>query len=120
MFTSALQDVNPECFAVAPDVVSGAVSQLPLPQRICCRCSCCYAVLQIAGPVMRGIRGMSSLLLESGDAGFLMQVSGYPSTHTRTHVSPLDTWKRAEEHAVRTDRGLKPQWKNPRPQSNIE
>jgi hypothetical protein len=31
-------------------------------------------LLQIAGPIMRGIRGMSSLLLESEDAGFLLQV----------------------------------------------
>jgi hypothetical protein len=31
-------------------------------------------LLQIAGPIMRGIRGMSSLLLESEDEGFLLQV----------------------------------------------
>ncbi|WIA07994.1 hypothetical protein OEZ85_007465 [Tetradesmus obliquus] len=31
------------------------------------------AAAKIAGPIMRGIRGMSSLLLESEDAGFLLQ-----------------------------------------------
>lgn len=32
------------------------------------------AVLQVAGPVLDGLRGMSSLLLESEDAGYLLQV----------------------------------------------
>jgi hypothetical protein len=32
--------------------------------------------VQVAGPVLDGLRGMSSLLLESEDAGYLLQVCG--------------------------------------------
>jgi hypothetical protein len=52
--------------------------------------------VQVAGPVLDGLRGMSSLLLESEDAGYLLQVC-------EGHKGPPVQWHPECKHVHKPD-----------------
>jgi hypothetical protein len=73
---SACTVVNMNDMSDIADVVIVLMSLPTLSAACCCLllpAACCW-LLQVSGPVLDGLRGMSSLLLESEDAGYLLQV----------------------------------------------